>query len=123
MSALQYSSANPLQLMLNTIYYANPAVFYVFMAAIMLAVAVTYFENLKIGLLTTMILSTFFYGIGMFIPYIYVPLALSLALFILDIFGFRNVSRSIENFINWMYLSRKMKSTKQRQQRKQDKAA
>jgi CHASE2 domain-containing sensor protein len=121
MSAFQYTSANTLQLMLNTIFYTNPLVFYVFIAAIVLAVAITYFESLKVGLLTTAILSAFFYGIGMFLPYIYIPLALALVLFVLDILGFRNLSRDVENFINWVYLSRKMRGAKSRQQRKQDK--
>jgi CHASE2 domain-containing sensor protein len=121
MSAFQYTGANPLQLMLNTIFYTNPLVFYVFIAAIVLAVAITYFESLKVGLLTTAILSAFFYGIGMFLPYIYIPLALALVLFVLDILGFRNLSRDVENFINWVYLSRKMRGAKSRQQRKQDK--
>ncbi len=108
MSALQYAS--PLQIMFNTIYYSNPLVFYGFVAAIILAVIVTYFESVRVGLIATVILSAFFYGVGMFIPYIYLALALSSALLVLDILGFKSVGRSIENAINWVYLSRKLKS-------------
>lgn len=112
MSVASYGGVNPLHLILNTIYYSNPVIFYIFIAAVILAVIITFFENVKAGLLAALILSAFFYAVGMFIPYIFVPMVLAFVLLLLDILGFASVGRSLENIRSWFYLSRRAKKSR-----------
>ncbi|MCL5018016.1 MAG: hypothetical protein M1573_02140 [Candidatus Parvarchaeota archaeon] len=112
MSAFSYAGTNPLLLLLNTIYYSNPLVFYAFIGIVVLAAAITYLENIRAGLVATILVSAFFYWVGLFLPYVYIPLIAGLVLLFLDVFGLADVKREIENFVNWLYLLKVAKKPK-----------
>jgi hypothetical protein len=98
--------ANALDLVLLTVQYSNPTIFYIFIAAIASGVALSFLYRLDAGLLATAIISGLFFSIGAFVPYIYIPLVASLVLFILKFIGFGTLTRRVQNLINWVYLYR-----------------
>ena len=97
---------NALNLVLLTVQYSDPIIFYVFLGAIVSGVALSFLYRLDAGLLTTALISGLFSGIGAFVPYAYIPLAASLALLALKSIGFGRFIRHAQNFINWIYLYR-----------------
>ena len=97
---------NALNLVLLTIQYSDPTIFYVFIGAIASGVALSFLYRLDAGLLTTALISGLFSSIGAFVPYVYIPLAVSLALLVLKFIGFGTFIRHAQNLINWIYLYR-----------------
>ncbi len=108
--------SNPLYLILLAIDYYNPLILYLFIAIIIAGTAFTYLYKLRIGLITTIFMSAFFYGIGITAFYVYVPLAASIVLLFLDLFGLKNLSRDFENSVNWLYLYYRSKRAKKPKQ-------
>jgi Na+/citrate or Na+/malate symporter len=102
---------NLLYTTLATIELSNPLVFWIFIGLIVVAVAITYLYNLKSGLFTTLIVSALFYGIGEFLPFIYIPLGAAIILLVVDVFGFADISRHLQNLYSWVYLKYRVKKS------------
>lgn len=105
---------NPLYLVLYTIASNDPAIFWLFIALIVLGVAITYTYRMRAGLLITAIVSAFFYWISEFLQYLLVIMIISFFLLLIDLLGLSKTGRHLKNFVNWFYLKYRVKQSKKR---------
>ncbi len=108
--------SNPLYLILLAIDYYDPLILYLFIGAIAAGTAFTYLYRLRIGLMTTILMSAFFFSIGFTAFYVYIPLIVSIVLLFAEVFDFKNLGRRFENSINWLYLYYRSKRSKKPKQ-------
>ncbi len=95
---------NFLYLLLYTMAYNDPAIFWLFVAMIIAGVAMTYFYRVNLGVLVTFLISAIFYWISEFSPYILAIVLVSVITLLINLLGFRNVHRKLQNLKNWLYL-------------------